>query len=305
MDGLLLALDKFILQVGLFKYEWIVFPLFGISVFFAVYMWADKAFNALYNKSISKKTQVMMHMKLLGMDVDEKKVTRMLLFSSFGLGFFFFFLTWPNVSVGIFLGISFGIAGFQLVPIVYKSLYEKRCNLFVDQMVDGLTIMANGIKSGSNPQQSMSRVVEIMANPIRAEFAQVMTQVQFGQSFEEALTDLGERIPRPDVQMFVTAINILKETGGNMSETFETIVSTIRERQKLEKKISAMTAQGVMQGIIVTSIPFILGGVFFAIDPGYIKPMFSTTLGIILLAAMLGLQIIGGVVIRKVVTIKV
>ncbi len=289
----------------IFRHEWIVFPLFGISIFFAVYMWADKFLTSIYAKSISKKSQVMLHMKLLGMDVDEKKVTRLLLLSSFGLGFLMFLLTWPNIGLGTFLGISVSIAGFQLVPIIYKVLYEKRCNQFTDQMVDALTIMANGIKSGSNPQQSMSRVVEIMGNPVRAEFSQVMTQVQFGQSFEEALTDLGERIPRPDVQMFVTAINILKETGGNLAETFQTIVSTIRERQKLEKKISAMTAQGIMQGIIVSCIPFILLAVFMYVDPDYMKPMFNTTLGVILLVTMLGMQIIGGVVIRKVVTIKV
>jgi tight adherence protein B len=90
-----------------------------------------------------------------------------------------------------------------------------------------------------------------------------------------------------------------------MAETFETIVSTIRERQKLEKKISAMTAQGIMQGIIVSCIPFVLGVIFFVIDPAYIAPMFNTTLGVILLVVMLGLQIVGGMVIRKIVTIKV
>jgi len=289
----------------IFRHEWLVLPLFGISIFFAVYMWADKVFTQVYTKSISKKSQIIMHMKLLGMDVDDKKVTRLLVLSSFGLGFLAFLIAWPNIGLGAFLGVSVSIAGFQVVPLIYKILYEKRCNQFTDQMVDALTIMANGIKSGSNPQQSMSRVVEIMGNPVRSEFAQVMTQVQFGQSFEEALTNLGERIPRPDVQMFVTAINILKETGGNLAETFVTIVSTIRERQKLEKKISAMTAQGVMQGIIVTSIPFILGLVFYFLDPAFMKPMFNTTLGVVLLVAMLGLQIIGGVVIKKVVTIKV
>lgn len=289
----------------LLRNEWIVLPLFGISIFFAIYMWADKIFMRLYDKSISKKSQVMLHMKLLGMDVDDTKVTRLLLIASFGVGLLFFFIAWPNILLGSFLGISFGIAGFQIVPIIYKILYEKRCDQFVDQMVDALTIMANGIKSGSNPQQSMQRVVEIMANPVKSEFAQVMTQVQFGQSFEEALTDLGERIPRPDVQMFVTAINILKETGGNLAETFQTIVSTIRERQKLEKKISAMTAQGIMQGIIVSCIPFILGGVFFVIDPAYMKPMYTTLPGILALVVMLGLQVIGGIAIRKVVTIKV
>jgi tight adherence protein B len=291
--------------MSIFSHEWLVFPLFGLSVFIAVYMWADKIFTMMYAKSVSKRSQVMLHMKLLGMDVDEKKVTRVLLLSSFGVGFLFFFAAYPSVSVGIFLGISSGIAGFQLVPIVYKSLYEKKCSQFTDQMVDALTIMGNGIKSGSNPQQSMQRVVEIMANPIKAEFAQVIAQTQFGDSFEDALTDLGERIPRPDVQMFVTSINILKETGGNMAETFSTIVSTIRERQKLEKKIEAMTAQGIMQGIIVTSIPFILGAVFFAVDPAYMRPMFNTFLGLVLLGAMLGLQIIGGVMIKKIVTIKV
>lgn len=242
---------------------------------------------------------------MLGMPADEKKVTKLLLLSSFGLGTIFFFLAWPNFTVGVFLGISAGIAGFQLPPIIFKNLYEKRCGQFTDQMVDGLTIMANGIKSGSNPQQSMQRVVEIMGNPISSEFAQVITQTQFGQSFEEALSDMAVRIPRPDVQMFVTAVNILKETGGNMAETFQTIVSTIRERQKLEKKISAMTAQGVMQGIIVTCIPFVLGAVFYAVDPKFIQPMFETTLGLVLLVVMLTLQVIGGMMIKKIVTIKV
>lgn len=290
---------------SILQHDWLVIILVGVSVFFTFYFWADKLFIRLVEKSTSKKSSIMMHMKLMGMDVDELKVTRMLLLSSFGMGFLFFIVAWPNVPVGLFLGVSAGIAGFQLPPIIFKTLYERRCNLFVDQMVDALTIMANGIKSGSNPQQSMQRVVEIMGNPVSAEFSQVITQTQFGQSFEEALTDLSVRIPRPDVQMFVVAINILKETGGNLSETFTTIVTTIRERQKLEKKISAMTAQGVTQGIIVSCIPFLLMAVFYFLDPSHLKPMFDTTIGLLMLVAMLALQVIGGVMIKKIVTIKV
>lgn len=289
----------------LLRNDWFVIPVFGLCVFFAVYFWADKVLVRLYDKSMGSKVDIMRYMKLLGMEVDEKRVTAMLLSVSFGLGFLVFLMFWPNFSVGSVLGISFAIAGFQLPPIIFKSLYEKRCNAFVDQMVDGLTIMANGIKSGSNPQQAMQRVVEIMGQPISSEFGQVITQTQFGQSFEEALNDLAVRIPRPDVQMFVVAINILKETGGNLSETFATIVTTIRERQKLEKKIAAMTAQGIMQGIIVTSIPFVLMGVFYALDPSHIEPMFNTTMGLFMLLGMLTLQVIGGVMIKKIVTIKV
>nr|HPI40087.1 type II secretion system F family protein [Pseudobdellovibrionaceae bacterium] len=133
----------------------------------------------------------------------------------------------------------------------------------------------------------------------------VLYQMQVGDSFEGALTNLAERIPKPDVQMFVTSINILKETGGNLAETFQTIVSTIRERQKVEKKIQALTAQGLMQGYIMSAIPFFLMGVFFLVDPKFVMPMFTTTLGLVLLLIMLGLIIIGGFVIKKVVTIKV
>ena len=122
---------------------------------------------------------------------------------------------------------------------------------------------------------------------------------------EDALNDFGERIPRPDVQMFVTSVNILKETGGNLAETFQTIEGTIRDRQKVEKKIEAMTAQGIMQGIIITLVPFFLLLVFVVIDPNYIKPLFTKPLGWFALFLMLSLQIIGGVMIKKVVTIKV
>jgi tight adherence protein B len=105
--------------------------------------------------------------------------------------------------------------------------------------------------------------------------------------------------------MFVTAINILKETGGNLAETFTTIVVTIRERQKIERKIEAMTAQGIMQGFIVSCVPLGLIVMFYFVDPNYIMPMFNSTLGIILLMIMFVFIIIGGIAIRKVVTIKV
>lgn len=285
--------------------EWFLIPAVSICVFLVVFSYADKAINFLYRRSLGQREEVMKLLKLMSVEVDEKQVTWAILLISFGMGGLFFILFWPNVLLGIMFGSAVTIAGWSIPLLVVKYLYDRRCTQFVDQMVDGLTIMANGIKSGSNSTQAMERVIEIMGNPISQEFRQVITQHQFGQSIEESLLDLGERIPRPDVQMFVTAINILKETGGNLAETFETIVTTIRERQKVEKKIQALTAQGLMQGMIVTMIPFILAAVFLVIDPSYIKPMFNTPLGLVLLFGMLGLQIIGGILIKKIVTIKV
>lgn len=285
--------------------EWLLIPLFAIAVFIFSYQIADRVIDFLRDKSLGKKDEVIRYLKLMSTDVDERKVTLLMLAMSFGLGSLFFILFWPKVLIGLVFGVTVTIIGWSMPLIIVKALYERRCTRFVDQMVDGLTIMANGVKSGSNAAQAMGRVVEIMGNPISQEFRIVLNQVQFGQSFEDALTDLGERIPRPDVQMFVTAINILKETGGNLAETFQTIVLVIRERQKVEKKIEAMTAQGLMQGLIVTMVPFVLAGVFYLVDPAFIMPMFNTTLGLFLCFVILTLQITGGIVIKKVVTIKV
>ena len=172
-------------------------------------------------------------------------------------------------------------------------------------MVDGMTILANGVKAGLSVTQSMDRVVKNLDNPISQEFRLVLSQNQLGQTIEDALTELGERIPRPDVQMFVTSVNILKETGGNMAETFQTINFTIRERQKVEKKIEALTAQGITQGVIISAIPFLLLAIFWAIDPNYVAPLFNTTLGLIALLLVIILQVMGGLAIRKIITIKV
>lgn len=285
--------------------EWILVPLVGLCVFVIANLWIEKVITWLHKRSLGQRDEVIKLLRVMGNEVDEKKITIAILFTSFGLGALVFLLLWPKVLIGFILGSVITVGGWQLPLLLVKTVYERRCNTFVDQMVDGLTIMANGIKAGSNPQESMKRVVEIMGSPIRQEFSQVLYQMQVGDSFESALNDLGTRIPKPDVQMFVTSINILKETGGNLAETFQTIVTTIRERQKVEKKIQALTAQGLAQGVIVTCIPFVLMGVFYMVDPQFIAPMFSTTLGLVLLMIMLGMMIIGGVVIKKIVTIKV
>ncbi len=279
--------------------------LFGITVAFVIYFSADWVTGVVQKKGLSQKQEVFRLFKLMQVEINEKQISLLMLLMSFGLGAVVFLLFLPNIVISLLFGAAVTILGWSLPLIFVKSLYERRCSRFTEQMVDALTIMANGIKSGSNATQSMERVVEIMANPISQEFKLVITQHQFGQSFEDALLDLGQRIPKPDVQMFVTAINILKSTGGNLGETFETIVSTIRERQKIEKKIEAMTAQGITQGLIVSMIPFVLIGVFFFIDPAFIAPMFNTTLGLILLFVTAALVVIGGVVIKKIVTIKV
>lgn len=277
----------------------------AISVFIISYFWVDRLIDFLWRKSLGQRDEIIEHLELMFVEVDHKKLTTTLILGSFGLGLMFFILFWPNVSAGLIFGTVFTLLGWSIPKHLVKYLYEKRCNKFTDQMVDGMTILANGVKAGLSVTQSMDRVVKNLDNPISQEFRLVLSQNQLGQTIEDALTELGERIPRPDVQMFVTSVNILKETGGNMAETFQTINFTIRERQKVEKKIEALTAQGITQGVIISAIPFLLLAIFWAIDPNYVAPLFNTTLGLIALLLVIILQVMGGLAIRKIITIKV
>ena len=283
----------------------IFYPLIVALSAIATYAYWDRIVVWLHDKSLGSRQFVLERLETMFVETDSKKVTLTMIAISFGPGFLIFFILLPNLILGIILGSIVTIFGWQIPKYVTQYLYKKRSALFVNQMVDGLTLLANGVRSGLTVPQSMERVVENLPAPINQEFGLVLSQMRLGLSLEEALNNLGERIPMPDVQMFVTTVNILKETGGDMSETFSIIVETIRERQKVEKKIEALTAQGLIQGIIMTSVPFVLLIGFLLFDPSYIMPMFTTTFGIIMLLTMLALQIIGGVVIKKVVTIKV
>ncbi len=288
--------------------DWFVIPAFGASIFAITYMWSERILNFLNKRSLGRREEIINLLKQMFVEMDERNtrnLTIAMLLSSFGIGSLIFILFWPNLILGIIGGGVMTLVGFAAPNLIVKSIYEKRCSRFTNQMVDGMTIMANGIKAGLSVTQSMERVVDNMPNPIRQEFGLVLSEMQIGRSLEDSLNDLGMRIPRPDVQMFVTSVNILQETGGNLAETFQTIVYTVRERQKVEKKIEALTAQGVTQGVIITLVPFALLAIFMVIDPAYVRPLFTTTLGIIILMGILALQVIGGLMIRKIVKINV
>lgn len=289
----------------LFQNDLVFAVIFGLVIFVLCYLWIDKILFFLYDKSLGSREEIIDLMDKMFVEVDKQKITMLMLLGSFGVGAIVFLALWPSVIPGLFLGASVTVVGWVVPKLIIKNLWEKRCSKVVQQMVDGMTIMANGIKSGLSPQQSLERVVDNMGGPIAQEFKLVLNKMRLGLSLEESLNEFYERIPRDDVQMFVNSVNILSETGGNLAETFSTIAYTIRERQKIERKIEAMTASAVTQGIIITCVPFVIIGVFAVLDPDYIAPLFTKPLGWFALVLMLSLQIIGGLSMRKIVTIKV
>jgi len=187
-----------------------------------------------------------------------------------------------------------------------RSGWERRCNQTAADMAEGLTVMVNGVKVGLSITQAMERVIKGMpGRPLSQEFQLVLNKIHLGMSVEEALTEMEKRIDRPDLTMMVVAINILKETGGNIAETLEVIASTIRDRQKVYNKIQALTTQGRTQAIVISIMPLVILTIMFFLNKQNAILMLTTPLGWFAIALILSLIGFGSFMMKKIIEIKV
>lgn len=204
----------------------------------------------------------------------------------------------------LYIAVLTGI-GFSIPRVLIWRARRKRLDQFAQQLVDGLTVLSNALRSGQNLIQSLETLELETTAPISQEFGLVMREYKVGVSIEEALENLVKRVPNEDLKLMVTAINVVLAQGGNLAEIFESIANVIRERTKLEGKTKTLTSQGKLQGIIVGLLPTFLGGVMYMMDPATMRLMFTSLIGNISLAAMVILQVVGYLLIRKVISIEI
>jgi len=186
-------------------------------------------------------------------------------------------------------------------------LYRRRRRLEAidEQLVDTLLLMSNALKAGLSLQQALELVVKEMKPPISAEFARVTNEIHLGRFLDDALRRLAERVPLEDVRLATDSILILRETGGDLSETFDVIATTIVERKKVQGKVKALTAQGMSQGVLVCLMPIVMMVMFSLIDAGFMRPFFTTPLGLMMLTLVFLLDGIGLWAMFKLVKVKV
>jgi len=287
----------------MFKFLGLLF--LGLSVFLGVNYFSKRFLDWLRFQSLGTRDYVVERLGLMFIQVDPDQTLIVLSSVSIFLGGVTFLIFLPHWITGLILGGMVASLSWKIPRPVVDYMYSQRIDKFTLQMVDGLSLMSNGMKSGLSVVQALALVTQEMEDPIRQEFNLVLSENKLGVSLEEAFLNLSKRVRTEDVEMFVTAINILKETGGNLAETFDTIVGTIRERIKVQKKIAALVAQGLYQGMFMIAIPPILGVMFYLTDPDMMRPLFTTVLGWVILFIVLVLEVIGFVVIRKVVQIEV
>jgi tight adherence protein B len=285
--------------------KWLGLLLLGVSVFGVSYHYNKQFLDWLRFQSLGTRDYIVDKLSLMFIDIPPNQILLALFCMSFGLGGLVFLAFLPHLFPGIPFAIIMTIIGWKAPKPIVDWIYRRRVKKFVLQMVDALALMSNGLKSGLSIVQSLGLVTEEMPDPIKQEFALILSQNKLGVPLEEAFTGLSNRIKSDDVEMFVTSVNILKETGGNLAETFDMIVATIRDRIKVESKIDAMTAQGLYQGVLVMAIPPILGFVFYQSDPDFMRPLFTTTLGWALIMVIILLEVVGFFVIMKIIKIDV
>ena len=291
--------------VGLFDQSTLILFIGGL-VFFYVYKYSQGIFDWVEQQTIGTRTFILEKCEILMMEVNPDHVTYGLLGLSLGGGGLSFVLlgVFVNWGFGLFVGVLMGFLAFKVPKPIMNKLVSRRIKKYEDQMVDGLTLLANGLRAGLSVPQSLSMVVDEMPDPIAAEFNLVLQQNRIGVPIEECFDNLAERVKTQDNDMFVSSINILRETGGNLAETFDTIIGVIRERVRLKQKVETLVAQGLFQGYTIAAMPFVIGGIFASSDPGGMSKMVSHPLGIAMIVLAVVMDGIGLFVIMKIVKVK-
>ncbi len=202
-------------------------------------------------------------------------------------------------------GLLFAAAGYGIPQLVIWWKKKKRLEKFEEQLPEGMQNLSNGMKAGFTIVQGIENMVSELAPPISQDFGLAMREYRMGLQLDEALQNMTRRVPSPDLNLVVTAINITRTMGGNLPEMLEKIAFTIRERRRIEGKNRALTSQGKLQGIVVGALPVGLGAVFYVMDPKMMSYMWNTGIGLLLLFIIGVLEILGFVFIRKIINIDV
>jgi tight adherence protein B len=219
--------------------------------------------------------------------------------------FLVLFGVFTAVFAQIVVGIIAGLFGLPAPMLVLRALKNRRDRKFGVQLVDALMNMASSLKAGFSLPQSFLQIEKEMDTPISQEFRLLNQELRVGLSLEEALHHLYLRMPQDDLDLVNTSIVISRDLGGNLTEVFDNIAETIRDRHVIEGKIRALTAQGKLQGVIMALLPFVVGAAIHVIDPALVEPLYRTEAGWALLVVLLLMVVAGYFWIRKIVSIDV
>ena len=199
----------------------------------------------------------------------------------------------------VVLGVIAAMAPYAML----SSRRQRRQRMLTTQVPDALDMLGSSLRSGCALLRAMQVVRSQMHPPIAEEFGRVVDEVQFGLTVEQAMDNLVARTGSYDIELIVAAVQTQLTVGGNLAEIFDSIAEMIRERVRLLGELQTASAEGRMSAGILLALPFVMAFMINLISPGYLTPLFTEPLGLLLLGAGGGLMIIGALVMRKMIDI--
>ncbi len=199
------------------------------------------------------------------------------------------------------LGIAAGFV--PIAVVIFKR--QRRLRQFERHFPEAIDLLSRAVRAGHAFSTGMEMIGKELPEPVAGEFRRTFEEQNLGLPLREALFNLTERIPLIDVRFFVTALLIQKETGGNLAEILDNLAATIRERFKILGEVRIRTAQGRLSAGILIALPPMMLLLLRSINPDYVKVLFEDTMGLIMMTIAVTLQIIGSVILWKIVHIEV
>lgn len=181
---------------------------------------------------------------------------------------------------------------------------RRRIRRMEMQLPDAIDLIGRAVRAGHPLSAGLRMAAEEAPEPLASEFRITFEEQKFGLPFEEAMLGLADRVEVLDVRIFLTAVLVQREVGGNLSEILETISETMRARFNLKRQVRVYTAQGRLSGYTLAALPIFVGLVISVINPGYMQTLFHEFVGRVLLVGALTMQLIGFLWIRKIVDIR-
>lgn len=204
------------------------------------------------------------------------------------------------------VGLLFGIvAGFLTPSLALRRFKKRRSDQFIYQLPDALHSLSSTLRSGVNLPKGLQQLATWQPAPLSQEFGLVLSEYQIGRDLSEALASMHERMPRPELELMNSAINISRSVGGNLADTLESLALTLQEKLTVEGKINALTAMGKLQGWVVSFVPVFMGVALYMMDPERMQVLFADLHGWITLGIVGLMMVIAVVMIRKIVNIDV
>ena len=217
------------------------------------------------------------------------------------------------VATYVVIGVMFKLPGFGAVMAVLAgfgpTLYvrrqrSERFKKFEEQFPDAIDLIARAMRAGHGLAAGLGMVAEELPQPVGREFRQLYDWQNFGMSLPEALHRFADRIPLLDARFFVTAVLTQRESGGNLAEVLDNLSRVIRERFRVKRQIRVLSAHGRVTGAVLAGMPPAMALYFFITKPDYISELASDPLGVRMVLAALVMQILGMLIIRRLVDIE-